>query len=224
MYSYYIKKNTNQNINKVSFLLKNMERKIRILAAGDIHGSEAIAENLAIRAEKSKVDLVVLAGDISNPINKEKVMGHFKDRRLEAIFVPGNWDSDSDVKFMKSMYGATNLEGCYFRKGGVDFFGLGNANFKLDHDRNKDFLKIEKLFGNVKDKTRKKVLISHLHVAGSKAEFSGFKGSYVLRKIIEELEPDVIIASHIHEAEGIEEKIKKTKIFQVGQRGKIIEL
>lgn len=94
----------------------------------------------------------------------------------------------------------------------------------MDHNQEKDFLKIQKIFEKIKSKPTKKILVSHLHVAGSKAEFSGFRGSYVLRKIIEELEPDMVISSHIHEAEGIEEKIKKTRVIQVGSRGKIIDL
>ncbi len=212
-----------QNLINWICLNKNMQKKIKILAAGDIHGSEVIAEHLAIKAEKNKVDLVVLSGDISSPLRREKVMGHFKDRKLETIFVPGNWDSDLDIKFIREIYGTTNVDGYLFKKGGIDFLGLGNSNFRLDHNK-KDFEKIEKLFREVQEKSTKKVLISHLHAAGSKAEFSGFKGSYFLRKIIEEFKPDVVISSHIHEAEGIEDKINNTDIFQVGRTGKIIEL
>lgn len=200
-----------------------MKKKLKILAAGDIHGSEAIAENLAVKAKRNNVDLVVLAGDISSPFQKEKIIGHFAERELETIFVPGNWDNDLDVRFMKQMYGTKNLEGYYLRKGKIDFLGIGNANFRLNHDK-KDFTMIESLMKKIKNIETKKVLVSHLHVAGGKAEFSGFRGSYVLRKIIEDFEPDIVISSHIHEAEGIEEKIKKTKVFQVGPRGKIIEI
>jgi uncharacterized protein len=194
-------------------------KKLKILAAGDLHGSEAIAENLARKAKRDKVDLVILAGDISSPFKKEKVLGHFRERGLETIFVPGNWDSDLDVKFMKEMYSANSLERGYVKKGEIGFFGIGNSNFKLDHDIEKDIPKLQEIFKLTEGKLRKRVLVSHLHVAGSKAEFSGFKGSYVLRKIIEELKPDLVISSHIHEAEGIEEKIKKTKIIQVGSKG-----
>ncbi len=199
-------------------------RKFKILAAGDIHGSEEVAEHLAIKAEKNGVDLVVLAGDISSPFQKEKVIGHFRDRNLETVFVAGNWDSDLDVKFMREIYGISNLDGYTFSKDGVDFVGLGNPNFRMDHHKVKDFLKVEKAFEKIKDKPTKKVLITHLHTGGSKAEFSGIRGSYVLRRIVEEIQPAMIISAHIHEAEGIEETINKTKIFQVGSSGKIIEI
>ena len=68
------------------------------------------------------------------------------------------------------------------------------------------------------------MIISHLHAQGTKAEFSGFPGSKALRKAIEYFQPDVFLQAHIHEAEGIEEKIGKTKVFNVGRRGRIIEI
>jgi uncharacterized protein len=201
-----------------------MTKKIKILAAGDIHGDESIAKNLAIKGERNKVDLVVLAGDITNPLKKKKVMGHFKDRGLEAVFVPGNWDFNEDINFIKKTYGSINLdEGC-LTLGNINFFGLGSANFELENNRKKDFNRVQKLFNKMKKEDTKNVFVSHLHAAGTKAEFSGFKGSYVLRKVIEDLKPNVVISAHIHEAEGIEEQIKNTKIFQVGPRGKIIYL
>ena len=67
-------------------------------------------------------------------------------------------------------------------------------------------------------------MVTHMHAAGTGAEFSGFPGSTSIRKAIELFKPDVFIGAHIHEAEGIEEKIGKTKVVQVGKRGKIIEI
>lgn len=42
--------------------------------------------------------------------------------------------------------------------------------------------------------------------------------------ITEKLQPDLFISGHIHELEGIEEKIGKTRVINVGRRGKIIEI
>ena len=41
---------------------------------------------------------------------------------------------------------------------------------------------------------------------------------------VEKFKPDFLIHSHIHEAEGLEEKIGKTRVINVGRKGKIIEL
>ena len=63
-----------------------------------------------------------------------------------------------------------------------------------------------------------------MHAQGTKSELSGWEGSRSIRKAIEQFKPDILIHSHIHEAEGIEDKIGKTKIINVGRKGKIIEL
>ena len=53
---------------------------------------------------------------------------------------------------------------------------------------------------------------------------SFFPGSDGIRKAIDKLKPDILLCSHVHEAEGIEEKIGKTKVINVGKSGKIIEI
>lgn len=39
-----------------------------------------------------------------------------------------------------------------------------------------------------------------------------------------DFKPDLLIAAHIRESEGIEDKIGKTKVVQVGWKGKILEI
>ena len=69
-------------------------------------------------------------------------------------------------------------------------------------------------------------MVTHVHPAGSKMEkFSKWvPASTGVRKAIEELQPDILLCSHVHEAEGIEEYIGKTKVFNVGRKGKILEI
>ena len=45
-----------------------------------------------------------------------------------------------------------------------------------------------------------------------------------VKKAIEKFHPDLLLCSHVHEAEGIEEKIGKTKVISVGKKGKIIKI
>jgi len=73
-------------------------------------------------------------------------------------------------------------------------------------------------------KPAKRILVSHLHAHGTKAEFSGIAGEKVLRKAVKDFKPDLLISAHIHEAEGIEDRIGKTKVVQVGRRGKVLEI
>ena len=51
-----------------------------------------------------------------------------------------------------------------------------------------------------------------------------FPGSKGVRKAIDKFHPDLLLCSHVHEAEGIEEKIGKTRVINVGKKGKIIEI
>ena len=67
-------------------------------------------------------------------------------------------------------------------------------------------------------------MVTHMHAAGTGSEFSGIEGSKGIRKAIEEFKPDFLIHSHIHEGEGIEEKIGKTKVINVGRKGKVLEI
>ena len=49
-------------------------------------------------------------------------------------------------------------------------------------------------------------------------------GSKAVTEAIKKFKPDIAICSHVHEAEGIEEKMGKTTILNVGKTGKIIEI
>jgi Icc-related predicted phosphoesterase len=205
---------------------RNSESKLKILAAGDLHGSSEIAEKLAEKAKKNNVDLVVLLGDIHGALKESKgLIAPFKKNHQKVVFVPGNWDSSIEANALSETYGIKNIDGYYVSYNNVGIVGLGNPDFQLSLNETKTFMKLKKNFDKIKEKDfRKNILISHLHAAGTAAEFSGFKGSKGLRKAVEYFEPDFLLQAHIHEAEGIEEKIGKTRVISVGRKGKIIEI
>ena len=104
----------------------------------------------------------------------------------------------------------------------VGIFGAGNAG-TLFVDEKGTFEKLKKGFEKVKN-LEKKIMVTHFHAAGTKSELSGFQGSFGIRKAIEKFQPDLFISGHIHELEGIEEKIGKTRVINVGRKGRIIEI
>jgi Icc-related predicted phosphoesterase len=69
-------------------------------------------------------------------------------------------------------------------------------------------------------------MVSHVHPSGTKMEkfTQFFEGSKALRRVIDKLQPDIMLCSHVHEAEGLEEKIGKTRVINVGAKGKIFEV
>jgi Icc-related predicted phosphoesterase len=198
---------------------------LKILAASDFHGSHKVAESLARKAEMENVDLIILAGDLHDGQRANPgIIAPFKKRNQRVIFVPGNWDTTAEANALKKAYEINNIDGAYTHYNGVDIIGVGSPDFRLDIDDEKTLDKLVKNFEKVKDRKTKKILVSHIHARGTLAEFSGIPGSEILRGVIDYFHPDFFIAAHIHEAEGLEQKIGKTKVLQVGKKGRIIEI
>jgi uncharacterized protein len=199
------------------------KKKFKILAAGDFHGDANVTKKLAEKASKEKVDLVILTGDITSPIDTKNLLKPFIDKEKRVVFVPGNWDSTETINFLSQLYGIKNVGDHYVKYDDVGIFGIGSPDWQMELDETKTFNKLKKDFEKIKD-LEKKIMVSHLHAAGTKSEFSGVAGSSALRKAIETFQPDIFISGHIHEGEGLYEKIGKTRVFNVGKSGKIIEI
>ena len=199
------------------------KKKFKILAASDIHGDSAASKKLAEMAEKEKVDLVVLAGDITGVVETKNIIKPFTDRNQRVVFVPGNWDSSESVEFLSKLYGIKNVGKHYVKYDNVGVFGVGSPDWQMNLNEKKTMKKLEDDFNKIKD-LEKKIMVSHLHASDTKAEFSGIEGEEVLRKAIEKFQPDVFLSGHIHEAEGLNEKIGKTRVFSLGKKGRVIEL
>ncbi len=202
---------------------KSKEKKFKILAAGDFHGDSDTSKKLAEKAEKENVDLVILTGDITGMIETENLLKPFIKKGKKVVFVPGNWETKETADFLSKLYGVKNIGEHYLKYEDIGIFGVGSENWALDLNEKKTFNKLKKDFEKIKD-LEKKIMVSHVHAAGTKSEFSGIPGSKALRKAIKEFKPDLFISGHIHEAEGLQEKIGKTKVINVGKKGKIIEI
>lgn len=214
----------NEVIEKIKEFLKNKKtKKLKILAAGDIHGDAKLSQKLAERAEKEKVDLVILTGDITGNVQTKGLIKPFLDKKQKVLFVPGNWETTEDADNFSEIYGIKNLEKHYTVYNNVGIFGIGSKDWTLFPDDERTFKKLDKDFQKIKN-LEKKILISHLHAAGTKSELSGIPGNEGLRAAIEKFQPDLFIHSHIHELEGVEEKIGKTRVINAGRRGKIFEI
>tara|TARA_Y100000310_G_scaffold339280_1_gene431515 strand:- start:23792 stop:24394 length:603 start_codon:yes stop_codon:yes gene_type:complete len=200
---------------------------MKILAAGDFHGRKDIAEKLADQAEKEQVDLVILNGDIVEDESPEGIIGPFVKKNKKVILIPGNHETIATTDFLAERYGATNLHGYYIKTNEVGIFGCGGTpNMGLTPLTDKEMYDhLKKGFEKIKD-LKTKIMVTHVHPADTEMEkFSDFvEGSQGLKKAIDKLQPDMVICGHVHEAEGIEEKIGKTLVLNVGKKGKIIEV
>jgi Icc-related predicted phosphoesterase len=200
---------------------------MRILAAGDIHGDTGLAERLAQKAQEQKVDLVILCGDITRfDTSTSNLIGPFVKRKKKVLFVPGNHESFATADFLAEVYGVKNIHGYSVRYNDVGLFGCGGANVgmaQLDEKEIFDLLKHG--FDKIKY-LKKKIMVTHVHPSQTKMErfTEFFPGSSGVRKALDKFHPDILLCSHVHEAEGIEEKVGNTRVVNVGKSGKIIDI
>ena len=200
---------------------------MRIFAVGDLHGDASLAKKLADQADKENADLVLLAGDITEEQNiLSGVISPFLEKKKKVLFIPGNHESMATAEFIADFYGITNLHGYSVKYDDVGIFGCSAVNIGVNKiSEDEIFSLLKKGFDKIKD-TKKKIMITHIHPTGTKMEkFSNLvPGSEAVREAVKKLKPDILICGHVHEAAGIEEKLGKTKIFNVAARGKIIEI
>ncbi len=203
------------------------EEKLKILAAGDIHGDIGLAEKLAEKAKKEKVDLVVLCGDLTLADTSTKnIIGPFKKRHEKVLLIPGNHETVATADFLAELYGVKNIHGYSVKYKDVGIFGAGGANIGLFQMGEKEIYELLKKGYDKIRYLKKKIMVTHVHPSGTKIEkFTNiFPGSDGVRRAVERFKPSLLLCSHVHEAEGIEEKIGGTKVINVGKRGKIIEI
>lgn len=204
-----------------------MDKKTRILAIGDIHGDLRKVERLAEKAIKEKIDVIILAGDMTfAEMSLDGIIGPFAKAKKEVLIVPGNHEAISTTAFLSEIYSpyAKHLHGYSFYKNSVGFFGAGTANMGIHQITDKEIFKLlEKSHNQIKNLS-KKIMVTHIHPEGSKSEFSGWPGSEAVRKAIEKFQPDFAIHAHIEEGSGLEEKIGKTHVINVARKERIFEI
>lgn len=203
-----------------------MAKKTKIMAVGDIHGDTGLVKKLVKKAKDNKVDLVILPGDLTWLEDSTKdLIGPFVKAKKKVLIMPGNHESMATIDFLTQTYPNTkNIHATGIKEKDIGIFGAGYADvgpFRAGDKEIEDALK--KGHEKVKD-MGKKIMVTHSHHAGSKAEFSGIKGSKAIKKAIEKFQPDLVLSGHIHEAGGIEEQIGKTRIVNVARKPLIFEI
>ena len=204
-----------------------VNKKLKILAASDVHGDSSQFKRLAEKAEKEKVDLVVLCGDLTSELETRNIIKPFKDKGQKVLLVPGNHDGLLTAEFLSELYNVKNLHASTVVYSDVGLFGCGLANVNTGLGS----LSEEEIFDTMKRgfyyvrNIQKKIAVTHVHPGGTIVEriSPGF-GSSGLRNFIERYQPDLVLCGHVHEAAGVEDFIGKTRVINVGRDGKIIEI
>ena len=204
-----------------------MKKKTKILAIGDIHGDIRKVEKLAQKAKRENVDVVILAGDLTNSEESIKgIIGPFAKVKKDVLIVPGNHEAVSTTAFLSEAYApySKHLHGYSFYKNDVGFFGAGTALAGIHQIPEEEIFNLLKKSHKKIEKLTKTIMVTHMHPKGSKSEFSGWPGSEAIKKAIKKFQPDFAIHAHIEEGSGLEEKIGKTIIINVARRERIFEI
>ncbi|QQG39185.1 MAG: metallophosphoesterase [Candidatus Woesearchaeota archaeon] len=206
-----------------------MEKKLRILAAGDLHGNIAQVELLAKKAEEENVDLVILTGDITHfDRSSENLIGPFVKKGKKVFLVPGNHESLETISLLTEIYGIKSLHGAYYILGDIALFGCGGITQRVGPVLTLTEAEVERLLERSHEKikgSKKKIMVTHEHPAGCIIDrIIPNSGSKSIRKAVDRFQPDLVLCGHIHEAWGIEDRIGKTRIVNVGRDGTILEI
>lgn len=203
------------------------KKKTKVMAVGDIHGDSGLVRRLVEKAQKENVDIVILAGDLTflgQPV--KNVIKPFIDAKKQVLVIPGNHEEEETSKIFSEVYSNTkNLHGYYLVKNDIGIFGAGGAtNVGPFVKEDEEIFKLLKRSNDKIKDFKKKIMVTHMHPAGTKSEFSGFKGSEGIRKAIDKFQPDIAIHGHIHEAAGLKDYSGKTKIINVARKEAIFEI
>lgn len=211
---------------------------MKILSAGDLHGDIGIVKKLADKAEKENVDLVILCGDLTESDEKtDNIIGQFLKKKKKVLIVPGNHESPATADFLAQFYGIKNLHGYSVRLidplkdhnnklKHVGVFGCSGVNIGIHQISDKESYDLLKRGHDYIQDAEIKIMVTHVHPSGTRMEkfTQFFDGSKAVRRAIDKFQPDIMLCSHVHEAEGLEEKIGKTRVINVGAKGKVFEV
>jgi len=192
-------------------------RDVRILVISDVHGRVGMVKRLV--KEESHVDVVMIAGDITNFQGREAalrvlnpVLRRWPDSTV-AVF--GNCDGRDVPELLEEL--GISAHGKHVDVGGLRVTGLGgsgwtpfNTVWEFDGSTMIETLSSAYVDGDV--------LLTHAPPYGTKVDRT-FRGEHVgsreLRRFIELKQPPLVICGHIHEAAGVD-RIGDTVVINPG--------
>lgn len=200
--------------------------KTRIMAISDIHGDSELVKKLANKAVKENVDTIILAGDLTwMETSTKNIIGPFIKANKQVLLLHGNHEGIGTLKMLTETYPNTkSIHGYSIKQNNLGIFGVGGADFGVEPMSEKDFREALERSHNYIIDMEKKILVTHMHPAGTSSEFSGFPGSKSIRKAIEKFQPDLALFGHIHEASGLHDQIGKTQLINISRKEVIFEI
>ena len=197
---------------------------MKLLVFSDIHNDKRALERLMA----TEADAYVCAGDLVSWARGLDVMGEILKPRAERMYVlPGNHESEADIAGFCARFGFTALHGRVVELGGGRGAGLGYSNrtpFNTPGEYSEQELsqRLEAFVGL-------QPLVLICHCPPKDTPLDGVKegahfGSPAVREFIEKHGPKRFFSGHIHETEGVECTVGRTRGVNAGKRGYLLDL
>ncbi|MCW1292216.1 MAG: metallophosphoesterase [Candidatus Parvarchaeota archaeon] len=201
---------------------------MKILAASDLHANKSLVKKLVQKAKNENVDLVIIAGDLTIfGDGLSRLLYPFKEAGLKVAIIPGNHDTFEMIDFVCSKYNFYNLHKYPLIIGDIGIVGVGFSNIGPNYLSEEEiYTQLEKqIYIAKKHGSRRLILVSHTPPYNTKLDDIGFHvGSTSVRASIKKHKPEICICGHIHETFGLEDVLYNSRIINVGQEGKIINI
>lgn len=198
---------------------------MKILAFTDSHGSLKAIREVAKRAKKGKVSLIVCAGDITVfEENLREILSRLNKIKIPVLLIHGNHETEKALrKAVKDFRNIKFLHKKIYAKNKTAFLFYGGGGFAL---REPEFVRWAKSIKKKIKKYGKLVLVLHGPPYGTKLDLiiDAHCGNKDFAKFIKKQKPSLVISGHIHECEGTDYKSKKTRFINPGPFGKIIAI
>jgi Icc-related predicted phosphoesterase len=195
----------------------------RLLVFSDIHGDRtALQAALDIEA-----DAYIAAGDLCTWTRGLDDLAPLLARRAERMWIlPGNHENSIHIGNYCARHGFRPLHGTSFELGGYHVAGLGHSNPTPFSTPGEDseatiaanlapFAALQPL-----------ILVCHCPPFGTpldEARPGQHFGSRSIAEFIAARQPDYFFCGHIHEAAGRETLLGRTRAFNAGKRGCLLE-
>jgi Icc-related predicted phosphoesterase len=197
---------------------------LRLLIFSDIHGDwKALDKLLDIEA-----DYYIAAGDMLTWARNAEACGAILQRRAPRVYVlPGNHESDQQIANMSARYDLHDLHGRYIQAGKWYIAGLGYSNptpFNTPGEYSE--LQITQRLIHFAELSPL-ILVCHAPPHGTALDQIRpglHAGSTAVRQFIERHQPEYFFCGHIHEAEGKEIQMGRTRAINVGRAGFLLEV
>jgi len=204
-------------------MMVSREPTVKLLIFSDIHSDLRALEALM----DIQADYYIAAGDLVSWARGLDKVGPILQRRERVYVLPGNHESASDIAGFCERFGFHDFHGQTLELGGWRIAGLGYSNptpFNTPGEyseaelsrRLAPFAELQPL-----------VLICHCPpkaTALDRVKEGLHAGSTAVREFIDRHQPEWFFCGHIHEAEGVQERMGATRGCNVGKRGFLLEL